>query len=112
MISRLAGLLDFLSLAFPVLIRHFLLMVCEFRLLDELLLGMLNRTQDAVVVNRDLRVLVVGTHVAKPFALNSVVDDAVAASVNSEATFTARDMLVAKGSHLVADGAWQSSGLG
>ena len=46
-----ASLLNLYSLTFAVLLRHLLLVMREFWLLYEILLRVLNRTQDTLVVN-------------------------------------------------------------
>lgn len=48
--GSLACLLNFYPLTLTILVRHLLLVVSKFRLVDKLVLSVLNRTQDTLVV--------------------------------------------------------------
>lgn len=48
--SSFAGLLNFNLFSLAVFLGHLLLVVCEFRQLDEIMFGLLNRAQDTFVL--------------------------------------------------------------
>ena len=64
---------------------------------------------DTKTHNRQLRILVIQTHVARPLARGAVIDNTIAVPVNRQAALSALEVLITQRLQLSANGARQGS---
>lgn len=97
------SLLNLQAFSLTILLRHLLFVMCYFRLFHEIMFCVFNGTKNTLVMDRDLWVFIVCTHVTSPFPGVSIIHDTIAIAVYRQAAFAARQVLVSLRFQLATD---------